>query len=88
MDSLHKELPIKWPNKSFKENYNVFHGRDSRFSPGIICKGAFLIGQVPIKIWVDSCRFFCVELVKLFPVHRYSVDIFSYSDPSGIFGSD
>ena len=30
----------------------------------------------------------CVELVKLLPVHRYSVDIFSYSGPSGILGSD
>ena len=29
-----------------------------------------------------------VELVKLLPVHRYSVDIFSYSSPSGILGSD
>ena len=25
---------------------------------------------------------------KLFPVHRYSVDIFSYSGLSGILGSD
>ena len=31
------------------------------------------------------CR---VELVKLLSVHRYSVDIFSYSGPSGILGSD
>ena len=31
------------------------------------------------------CR---VELVKLLPVHQYSVDIFSYSGPSGILGSD
>ena len=30
----------------------------------------------------------CLELVKLLPVHRYSVDIFSYSGPSGILGSD
>ena len=29
-----------------------------------------------------------MELVKLLPVHRYSVDIFSYSGPSGILGSD
>ena len=27
---------------------------------------------------------FRVELVKLLPVHRYSVNIFSYSGPSGI----
>ena len=33
-------------------------------------------------------RIICVELVKLLPVHRYSVDIFSCSDPSGILGSD
>ena len=26
----------------------------------------------------------CLELVKRLPVHRYSVDIFSYSGPSGI----
>ena len=25
-----------------------------------------------------------MELVKLFPLHRYSVNIFSYSGPSGI----
>ena len=29
-----------------------------------------------------------VELVKLLPVHRYSVDIISYSGPSGMLGSD
>ena len=28
-----------------------------------------------------------MELVKLLPAHRYSVDIFSYSGPSGILGS-
>ena len=37
----------------------------------------------------NSCRPLChVELVKLLPVHRYSVDLFSYSGPSGILGSD
>ena len=35
-----------------------------------------------------NCRCFCVELVKLLPVHQYSLDIFSYSGPSGILGSD
>ena len=34
---------------------------------------------------LSLCR---VELVKLLPVHRYSVDIFSYPGPSGILGSD
>ena len=29
-----------------------------------------------------------VELLKLLPIHRYSFDIFSYSGPSGILGSD
>ena len=29
-----------------------------------------------------------MELAKLLPVNRYSVDIFSYSGPSGILGSD
>ena len=29
-----------------------------------------------------------MELVKLLPIHRYSVDIYSYSGPSGILGSD
>ena len=28
-----------------------------------------------------------MELVNILPVHRYSVDIFSYSGPLGIFGS-
>ena len=36
----------------------------------------------------NICRYFRVELVNLLPVHRYSVDIFSYSDPSGILGFD
>ena len=36
----------------------------------------------------NSCRCFCVELVKLHHMHRNSVDIFSYSGPSGILGSD
>ena len=35
----------------------------------------------------NSCRCFCVELVKLLPVHQYSVVFFSYSGPSGILGS-
>ena len=34
---------------------------------------------------LSLCR---VELVKLLPVHRYSVDMFSYSGPSEIFSSD
>ena len=29
-----------------------------------------------------------MELVKLLPVHQYSVEIFSYFGPSGILGSD
>ena len=36
----------------------------------------------------NSCRCFCMVLVKFLHVHRYSVDFFSYSGPSGIFGSD
>ena len=36
----------------------------------------------------NSCGCFCVELVKLLPVHRYSVYNFSYSGPLGILGSD
>ena len=36
----------------------------------------------------NSCHCFCVELVNLLPVHRYSVDIFTYSGPSGILNSD
>ena len=32
----------------------------------------------------NICRCFCVELVKLLHVHRYSVDMLSCSDPSGI----
>ena len=37
----------------------------------------------------NSCRPLChVELIKLLPVHRYSVDLFSYSGPLGILGSD
>ena len=29
-----------------------------------------------------------MELVKLLPVHQYRFDIFSYSGPSGILGSE
>ena len=37
----------------------------------------------------NSCQQLChVELVKLLPVHRYSVDLFTYSGTSGILGSD
>ena len=38
--------------------------------------------------YFNSGHCFCMELVKLLPLHRYSVDIFSYSGPSGILGSD
>ena len=31
---------------------------------------------------------FCAEFVNLLHVHRYSVDIFSYSGPSGILDSE
>ena len=31
-----------------------FHGKDSRFSPRIIRKTVFLIGQVPLEIWDDN----------------------------------
>ena len=34
---------------------------------------------------LSLCR---VMLEKLLPVHRYSVDIFSYSGPLGILGSE
>ena len=36
----------------------------------------------------NNCRCFCVELVKLVPVHQYNVDIFLYSGSFGILGSD
>ena len=34
---------------------------------------------------MSLCR---VEVVEFLPVHRYNVDIFSYSCPTGILGSD
>ena len=36
----------------------------------------------------NNCRCFCVELVKLVPVHQYSAEIFIYSGSFGILGSD
>ena len=36
----------------------------------------------------NSCPCFCVELLKPPPMHQYRVDIFSYSGPAGILGSD
>ena len=41
-----------------------------------------------VCLFVEASRCFSVEFFKLFPVHRYSVDIFSYSGRSGILGSD
>ena len=35
-----------------------------------------------------SCGWFCLGLVKLLLVHRYSLDILSYSGPSEILGSN
>ena len=42
------------------------------------------------KPGTNSCHSdcFCVESVELLHVHRYIVDIFSYSAHSGILGSD
>ena len=58
LDSLNERMPIKWLEKSFKEN-NIFSmQRDSRFYPQIISISVFLIGQVPIKeIWVENSVF-------------------------------
>ena len=45
---------------------------------------------MPRGVWYTDIVlifFHILELVKLLPVHRYSVDIFSYSGPSGILGS-
>ena len=36
----------------------------------------------------NRCRCFCVELVKHLSVYQYSVDIFSYTGPSGILDND
>ena len=37
----------------------------------------------------NSCPPLChMELVNFLPVHRYSADLFLYSGPSGILGSD
>ena len=47
-DSLDEGLPIKMPTEKF-EKMIFSYGKDSRFSPRIIRKKAFLIGQVPIK---------------------------------------
>ena len=35
-----------------------------------------------------SCHCFCVELENFLPEHQYSIDIFSYSGPSGMVGSN
>ena len=48
-DSLNEGLPIKWPDKGFKE-YDIFVcGKGCWLSPRFIRKNAFHIGQVPIK---------------------------------------
>ena len=49
----------------------------------------YLFLRDPFSRFRDRNSFRCrVELVKLLPVHRYSVHIFSYSGPSRTFGSD
>ena len=47
-DSLNERLPIKWPEKSFKEN-DIYSMKMIVSSTSIIRKSVFLIGQVPIK---------------------------------------
>ena len=51
-------------------------------------EGWWLQGRNRLFRGRNSCRCFCVDLVKLLPMHRYSVDILSCSGPSGILGSD
>ena len=56
--------------------------------------GWVLVRRFHCRFWTsigvisNSCHCFYVKLVKLHPVHRYSVDIFTYSGPSGILGFD
>ena len=48
-----------------------------------------IIVVLPYNLDISPHQMLCrMELVKLLPVHQYSVDIFSYSGPSGILGSD
>ena len=50
--------------------------------------GSSISGSVfPDYLEVATAALCRMELVKLLPVHRYSVEMFSYSDPSGILGS-
>ena len=48
----------------------------------VLLKGNFIPDY--LEVATELCRCFCVELVKLLPVHRYSVDMFSSSGPSGL----
>ena len=52
-DSFNEGLPIKVAKKMFQRN-NSFPSKDGRLNYRIIRKSVFLIGQVPIKIWVEN----------------------------------
>ena len=57
----------------------------------LYCRFSLLLTDQFFRLFrgCNSCRPLChVELVKLLPVHRYSVDLYSYSGPSGLLGSD
>ena len=80
LNSIYK---LKKPGTSGVVHIQVFRGGPFK-QPGLE-KAYRLDSEESLQC---SCRCFCVELVKLLPMHRYSVDIFSYSGPSGILGSD
>ena len=52
-----KSCPLKWQEKSFKENaVYFFHGKDSSsFNPRIICKNVFSHWtSTDLEIWVKN----------------------------------
>ena len=48
-DSLNEGLPIKMTREKFQRKWYFFYEKDSRFTPRLIHKSRFLIGQVPIE---------------------------------------
>ena len=70
---------------------NRLNKTESESAVFLYCRFSLLLTDPFSRIFRgrNSCRPLChVGLVKLLPVHRYSVDLFSYSGPSGILGSD
>ena len=67
-DSFNEGLPIKVARIFFQEN-DSFPSKDGRFNYQIIRKSVFLIGQVPIKIWVEN-PVLAIQHIEAYPLPK------------------